>query len=146
MNYCRSKFYVTTYSTLIVAISLLYGCQYKQEDLADKSLNSAECQTCLDEIVINSSFPFQINKNKVKVRIDEESNDLVKMKIYEDSEAKTTLGWLVYRPKERKLADISNYLDSLPLKVDQHWLDKYERCKTIWRNKQAKKNQIALNH
>jgi len=143
MNWHRFRINLVTFGGLLLTTYTISGCNSKSER-NDSELLSADCQTCLNEIVIHSNFPFPVHKRKVKVRIDEESSDFVKMKLYEDSDENPTLGWVIYRPKERKLANVSGYLDSLPLAVDHHWLEKYETCKGI-KSKKQQKEQIALN-
>lgn len=143
MSCYRFDINLRTFAFSLIATSIFSGCSLGDETYNNEVLSS-DCQTCLTEIIIHSNFPFPVNKSQVKVRIDEESVDFVKMKLYDDSNGNPTLGWVIYRPKERKLANVSGYLDSLPLAVHQKWLDKYEACKGI-SAKKTQKEQIALN-
>ncbi len=102
------------------------------------------CMTCLADMVYHSNF--QEQNMGFAVRVDEESADFVKMKLYNPNNQQT-LGWIAYYPKQRKLVEVSSYLHPKILEVKLNWLEKYERCRGILCGDQPKAStkRIAMN-
>ena len=102
------------------------------------------CKSCLADMVYHSNF--QQKHTKFTVRIDEESSDLVKMKLYHPA-TQETLGWIAYYPKQRKLVEVSSYLHPKPLDVKRNWFEKYERCRGILCDERPKalNQRMAVN-
>jgi len=111
---------------------------------ANQAKPNETCMNCLADMVYHSNF--QQQRMQFSLRVDEESSDLVKMKLYHPS-TQQTLGWIAYYPKQRKLVEVSSYLHPKPLEVNLTWLEKYERCRGILGDNQPKgaAQRMAIN-
>jgi len=106
---------------------------------------SETCLTCLADMVYHSNLRLTGPNASFAVRVDEESSDLVKMKVYNQNNGQT-LGWIAYYPKQRKLAEVSSYLRPKPLQVPMIWLEKYESCRGLLCGDEPKTNtRMAVN-
>lgn len=62
----------------------------------------ADCYDYLTELVRSSNFPFaewKVDKEKVNLIIDEESNEIISCKLAFDTQGTGTIGWIEYHKK-----------------------------------------------
>jgi hypothetical protein len=92
-----------------------------------------DCYNYLTELVRSSDFPFEnIKKEKVNLLIDEDNGELIRAKIFFNTDGTGTIGWIEYHLKERKLYNSSaNLEEPEEIKYDINWAKKFEKCKGI---------------
>ena len=92
-----------------------------------------DCYNHLTELVRSSSFPFNnIDSKKVNILIDEDTPNLLRLKLFFDTDGTGTLGWVMYYPKERKLLNISVNLEKpIKLTFNNSFAELYEKCKGL---------------
>lgn len=95
--------------------------------------NDQNCTDYLTELIRSSNFPFEnIKKEKVNTIIDEDNGEIVRVKLFFDTDGTGTIGWVEYHIKERKLFNSSaNLEDPELLKFNIDYAKKFERCKGI---------------
>lgn len=93
--------------------------------------NDEDCYNYLTELIRSSDFPFgKIKKEKVNTIIDEDNGEIIRAKLFFDTDGTGTIGWVEYHLKERKLFNSSaNLEEPEPLKFDIDYAKKLESCK-----------------
>lgn len=97
------------------------------------SRQASDCYDILTEMIRSSNFPFgKINPKKVNILIDEDNREVLRVKLFIDTEGTGTLGWLEYHVPYRKLLNISIDPDKPEeLTFDTNYASQFEQCRGI---------------
>ncbi len=91
------------------------------------------CYAYLTELVRSSSFPFKdwgIERKKVSILIDQDDGNKIQARLFWDSESWSTIGWVEYDIKQKKLRDISAHLDKpRQLSFDSKYENLFTQCR-----------------
>ena len=95
--------------------------------------NDENCYDYLTELIRSSNFPFEdIKKEKVNTIIDEDNGEIIRAKLFFDTDGTGTIGWVEYHIKNRKLFNSSANLEEPELlKFNIDYAKKFESCKGI---------------
>lgn len=95
--------------------------------------NPQNCFEYLTGLVRSSNFPYpglKIDGAKVKLLVDEETEEVISCKLYFDTEGTGTLGWIEYHKRSGKLFNTSPNLDSsVELTCNPHWKSLFDKCR-----------------
>ena len=96
----------------------------------NQAVEHASCYGHLTELVRSSDFPFgQVGNRNVNLIIDNDTGNSVLAKLFFDTHGTGTIGWIEYHVDERKLFNVSAYLDGLArLNFSEAHAVEYEEC------------------
>ncbi len=107
---------------------------FKHDEITDN------CYDYLTELVRSSNFPFsewKIDKNKINLLIDEDSDDIISCKLFFDTEGTGTIGWIQYHKNNGKLFNTSANLENpVELNYDLNWKKLFDSCSSSQKNKE----------
>ena len=105
----------------------------KTNEVSKLNNNSENCYDYLTELIRSSNFPFEnIKKEKVNTLIDEDNGEMIRAKLFYDTDGTGTIGWVEYHLKDRKLFNSSANLEEPELlKFNIDYAKKFENCKGI---------------
>lgn len=127
---------------------LLFSCKgepVKKEKVTDSAVadqksavvvtddkKADNCYDYLTELVRSSNFPFtewKIDKKKVNLLIDEETDAIISCQLIFDTQGTGTIGWIEYHKEDGKLYNTSANLESpAELKYDIKWKSLFDSC------------------
>ncbi|AZD11346.1 hypothetical protein C4K26_5988 [Pseudomonas chlororaphis] len=92
--------------------------------------NEGSCYGYLTELVRSSNFPFRyVGKDKVNLLIDEDDGEMVRAKLFYDTNGTGTIGWIKYTPATRVLLNTSAELEEpVELSFDAKFANGYAKC------------------
>ena len=147
---------ITLVTFVTITILNLFGCKNSQKNndletiskktiqkidsikpevanISDSKINDENCYDYLTELIRSSNFPFEnIKKEKVNTLIDEDNGEIIRAKLFFDTEGTGTIGWVEYHFKVRKLLNTSaNLEEPETLKFNIDYAKKFESCKGI---------------
>ena len=110
---------------------IIYEKQNNEEITISKN-NDENCYDYLTELIRSSNFPFEnIKKEKVNTLIDEDNGEIIRAKLFFDTEGTGTIGWVEYHFKDRILLNTSaNREEPETLKFNIDYAKKFESCKS----------------
>jgi len=94
--------------------------------------NEGGCYGYLTELVRSSNFPFRyVGKDKVNLLIDEDDGEMVRAKLFYETDGTGTIGWIKYTPATRMLLNTSADLEEpVKLSFDAKFANGYAKCLT----------------
>lgn len=132
----------------LLFVLLLFSCKgepVKKEKIADSTSvdqkvaavvsddeKAGNCYDYLTELVRSSTFPFtewKIDKKKVNLLIDEETDAIISCQLVFDTQGTGTVGWIEYHKEDGRLYNTSANLESpAELKYDIKWKRLFDSC------------------
>ena len=105
----------------------------KTNEVSKLNNNSENCYDYLTELIRSSNFPFEnIKKEKINTLIDEDNGEMIRVKLFYDTDGIGTIGWVEYHLKDRKLFNSSANLEEPELlKFNIDYAKKFENCKGV---------------
>lgn len=115
---------------LILCVACSEAAYANSKSSENQTAANASCYGHLTELVRSSDFPFgQVGNRKVNLIIDNDTGNSVLAKLFFDTHGTGTIGWIEYHVDERKLFNVSAYLDEPErLNFSEAHAVKYEEC------------------
>ena len=116
--------------TLIIALTCGKAAHAGAPSPGDQAIGQERCYGHLTELVRSSNFPLdRTQTNKANLIIDSDTGHSVLAKLFFDTQGTGTLGWIEYRVDERKLLNVSAYLEEPELLAfDEAHAENYAAC------------------
>ncbi|KIX19817.1 hypothetical protein SY27_17360 [Flavobacterium sp. 316] len=108
-----------TYIFLNITLFFIFSCKYENEkkitNLKQQEISEVNCDKTLTRLIVNSDIN-NVFKDEMKIIIDEEDNEKLRIKLFVKSingvNEDNTIGWVIIDLIKKKVLDITNDIEN----------------------------------